>query len=472
VFEDEDKTRVANLLNAILLVFFLIAVARAALTFGASPEYRALNLRTTAVWVGSLVALFFLMRAGYVRLASIILTVYQWLLNAWLTYSYGGVSTSTYSILIFVIFASGLLLGGRVAVGYAALSVGFGTLMFYLESQGLIVALTEPADAAFNIVTPSFISTAVLVYLYHRDVMRALARARENEQAMAAHADEVAQVNTQLSQEIAERERAETQVRRLAGIPEASTDFIGIAAPDGTGLYINPAGLAMTGYTAAAFYGGMRLEDFQPALPQEAVKTALRQGTWYGETTLQRKDGHLIPVSQVIMAIKDEAGEVQHFATIARDLTLQKEAEAERTRLQQEIIEAQQQALRELTSPVIPVMDGVIVLPLIGSIDSQRAQDIMRRVLAGISEHGARVVILDVTGVPLMDTGIVNHLNKTIQAARLKGARVIVTGISDAVAEAIVDLGIDWRAVRTLRDLQTGLRVALNGMSTNVGKAR
>ena len=77
-----------------------------------------------------------------------------------------------------------------------------------------------------------------------------------------------------------------------------------------------------------------------------------------------------------------------------------------------------------------------------------------------------------VTGVILMDTGIVNHLNKTIQAARLKGARTIVTGISDAVAEAIVDLGIDWGAVETLRDLQTGLRVALEQMDIHLEKGQ
>jgi anti-anti-sigma regulatory factor len=139
---------------------------------------------------------------------------------------------------------------------------------------------------------------------------------------------------------------------------------------------------------------------------------------------------------------------------------------AERERLQQEIIGAQQQAILELSSPVIPVMDRILVMPLVGSIDTMRARDIMRMLLQGISDHRAQIVILDVTGVPIMDTGIVNHINKTIQAARLKGAHAIVTGISDAVAEAVVDLGIDWSDVQTLRDLQTGLRVALERMGT------
>ena len=130
--------------------------------------------------------------------------------------------------------------------------------------------------------------------------------------------------------------------------------------------------------------------------------------------------------------------------------------------LQQEIIEVQQRAIHELSTPVIPIMDGIIVLPLIGNVDSMRARDITRSLLAGISQHKAKIVILDVTGVKIMDTGIVNHLNKTIQAAQLKGAQTIVTGISDAVAESIVDLGIDWSQITTLSNLQTGLMTALN----------
>jgi rsbT co-antagonist protein RsbR len=136
--------------------------------------------------------------------------------------------------------------------------------------------------------------------------------------------------------------------------------------------------------------------------------------------------------------------------------------------LQQEVIEAQTQALRELSTPIIPVMDRVIVMPLIGSIDTLRARDITHALLAGISEHQARVVILDITGVSVVDSGVANHLNKTIQAARLKGAYTIVTGISDAVAETIVELGIDWSGIETLSDLQTGLRAALTGMKQRV----
>lgn len=79
-----------------------------------------------------------------------------------------------------------------------------------------------------------------------------------------------------------------------------------------------------------------------------------------------------------------------------------------------------------------------------------------------------KVVILDITCVPIVDSGVASHLNKTIQAARLKGTHTIVTGISDAVAETIVDLGIDWQGIETLSDLQTGLVTALNSLGIKI----
>ena len=158
------------------------------------------------------------------------------------------------------------------------------------------------------------------------------------------------------------------------------------------------------------------------------------------------------------------------------DQTAQKQAEQEQARLQQQVIEAHRQALRELSSPIIPVIDapgtgGIIVIPLIGDIDSQRAQDITRSLLAGITKYRAKVVILDITGVPIVNADVADHLSKTIQAARLKGARTIITGISDAVAETIVDLGIDWSAVRALGDLQAGLVVGLDRLGLKLTRA-
>jgi rsbT co-antagonist protein RsbR len=92
----------------------------------------------------------------------------------------------------------------------------------------------------------------------------------------------------------------------------------------------------------------------------------------------------------------------------------------------------------------------------------------MRSLLAGIGQYRARIAILDITGVSVVDSGVAQHLDRTIQAARLKGAQTIVTGVSDAVAEIIVNLGIDWSGVETQRDLQTGLVTALERLGVQL----
>jgi rsbT co-antagonist protein RsbR len=198
-----------------------------------------------------------------------------------------------------------------------------------------------------------------------------------------------------------------------------------------------------------------------------AEQTAfIAKGDEYDEFVVQPSDRSVEAEVEKLLAT-DEATRADLAVALQKlraEMSEREKVEAERERLQQEIIEAQQHALKESATPVIPIMDRIIVMPLIGSIDSLRARDITRALLTGISQHRAKVVILDVTGVGLMDTGIVNHLNKTIQAARLKGAETIVTGISDSVAEAIVDLGIDWSGIETLSDLQTGLVHALDGL--------
>jgi rsbT co-antagonist protein RsbR len=154
----------------------------------------------------------------------------------------------------------------------------------------------------------------------------------------------------------------------------------------------------------------------------------------------------------------------QRTAELAESHASLEQEMAARIQVEQERAQLQQQLIRELSTPIIPVLEQIIVMPLIGSIDDARARDIMRALLEGIRQHRAKVVILDITGVPLVDSGVVAHLNKTIQAARLKGARTIITGISDAVAETIVDLEIDWSKTDTLSDLQTGLLAALKSM--------
>jgi anti-anti-sigma regulatory factor len=205
----------------------------------------------------------------------------------------------------------------------------------------------------------------------------------------------------------------------------------------------------------------------------DVVLTKVIPVTWF--TPLDETAATVINIALSTMAMLFIALITYHMMArqethFVRLMDEHKQAEVERDRLQQEIIETQQRAIRELSTPIIPVMDRIIVMPLIGSIDSLRAKDIMQALLAGISQYDAKTVILDITGVPIVDSGVVAYLNKAVQAARLKGARTIVTGISDSVAETIVDLGIEWKSIETLRDLQTGLVTALKGMGMRLSQ--
>jgi rsbT co-antagonist protein RsbR len=197
----------------------------------------------------------------------------------------------------------------------------------------------------------------------------------------------------------------------------------------------------------------------------ESIKRVLT-----GETfTVEFSVGPIV-FENMFAPLYNATGELTGAIGISTDITARKQAEAEARRMQEQIIEAQRHALQELSTPIIPVLDRIIVMPLIGSIDSMRAKDITRSLLAGISQYRAKIVIVDITGVPLVDSGVADHLNKTIQAARLKGAQTIVTGMSDAVAEAIIDLGIDWSEIQTLSDLQTGLMVAISTLGLKLGR--
>jgi PAS domain S-box-containing protein len=170
------------------------------------------------------------------------------------------------------------------------------------------------------------------------------------------------------------------------------------------------------------------------------------------------------------MPLRDSQGNIMGIAGIVRDITELKLVR-ERERQQQIVIEAQRQALAELSTPIIPIMDRIIVMPIVGAIDSARSRDVMRSLLEGISQYRAQIAILDITGVPVVDSGVADHLNRTMQAARLKGAQTFITGVSDAVAETIVDLGIDWSGFETLRDLQTGLITALERLGFHLNSS-
>jgi rsbT co-antagonist protein RsbR len=126
----------------------------------------------------------------------------------------------------------------------------------------------------------------------------------------------------------------------------------------------------------------------------------------------------------------------------------------------EDIIHGQQEAIRELSTPVLQIRERLLLLPIIGVIDTRRAQQITESLLGSISTHRAKVVVMDVTGVATIDSRVANHLLKTVTAARLMGAQVIVTGLSSEVAQSLAALGLELSKLNTVCDLQSGLEEA------------
>ena len=125
------------------------------------------------------------------------------------------------------------------------------------------------------------------------------------------------------------------------------------------------------------------------------------------------------------------------------------------------VLKAQRERLSELSTPLIPITDRIMVLPLIGTVDAERAAQVLEVALTGAERHRARVVILDITGIKHIDTGVVGTLARTAAALRLLGAEAVITGISAEVAHAMVALDVDTIALLTMGTLQSGIAFAL-----------
>jgi rsbT co-antagonist protein RsbR len=121
------------------------------------------------------------------------------------------------------------------------------------------------------------------------------------------------------------------------------------------------------------------------------------------------------------------------------------------------------EAIQELSTPIIPLYTGILAVPLVGRVDSQRAQTLTEAMLEAIAREQAEIVLLDITGVAVVDTNVANHLMQTARAAALLGSKVVLVGISAEVAQTLVQLGLDLGQLVTLSNLQSGLEYALSG---------
>src|SRR5438477_9286535 len=124
------------------------------------------------------------------------------------------------------------------------------------------------------------------------------------------------------------------------------------------------------------------------------------------------------------------------------------------------VICQQQKAIRELSTPVLQVRERLLILPIIGVIEAQRARQLTEQLLRGIRANRAKVVVVDITGVPAIDSAVANHLVQTVEASRLMGASVIITGLSSEIAQTLVTIGVDLSKMNAVGDLQGGIEEA------------
>lgn len=263
-------------------------------------------------------------------------------------------------------------------------------------------------------------------------------------------------------QDITQRKQAENKLRTFQMLVENVPDGVVIGTGNADVIYANPAMLAMHGYEQDEMIG-LNLADFLAEDDMHRL-TEMRQslqetGRWQETIKVRRKDGSVFPVQVLCFVLKD-GGDTTNIA-IVRDLTEQQQAQRERDVLQEQIIEAQRASIRELSTPLIPLTDQVILMPLIGNVDTQRAQQVMETLLDGISSYRAKTVILDITGVAVVDTQVAQALIRSAQAVRLLGARVVLTGIGPTMAQTLVHLGVDLSSIVTQGSLQSGIAYAM-----------
>lgn len=145
------------------------------------------------------------------------------------------------------------------------------------------------------------------------------------------------------------------------------------------------------------------------------------------------------------------------------------EAQANKSEVQS-LIDEQRQTISEMQTPVIQVWDSILALPIVGSVDTARAQEMNEVLLQKIVDTGSEIVLLDITGVPVVDTAVAKHLLETVSAARLLGAEVLIVGLTSRVAMTLVHLGIDLAGVTTRTTLGKGLELAFARLGLEVVK--
>jgi len=234
---------------------------------------------------------------------------------------------------------------------------------------------------------------------------------------------------------------------------------------DGRVASWNPGSETILGYRSSEIIGQhfsrfFPSEEVQRGKPETELKVATAEGRSEDEGWRIKKDGARFWSNEVITALRDQGGALCGFGKVTRDLTERKRAEEKATLQAREIL--------EISTPVIQIWDGILMAPLIGTLDSERTQKLMEGLLERIVETNSAVALLDVTGVPTIDTRTAQHLAETTTAVRLLGAQAVLTGVRPAIAQTLAHLGVDLGDITTRSTLAAGFRVGLNLLNLQV----
>ncbi|PCC68590.1 anti-anti-sigma factor [Nannocystis exedens] len=271
-----------------------------------------------------------------------------------------------------------------------------------------------------------------------------------------------------ISTDLTKQRRAEASLQATRSLLQAIVENapLAILATDAAHKYVLVSNEAarQVGRTPAEVLG-KRVPQILPPGAAEAMMDTTTQvfrsgGTLVLEQTVPWEGSTKVFLTHMF-PIRNDDGEIDAVGTVATDVTDMRRAEGEHLRLQEEIIRAQRSTLLELSTPIIPIAEGVLAVPLIGAIDHERNQQIAGAVLERITATRAAVVILDLTGVRQIDPAIVDALMQTVRAMRMLGAEAVLTGISPELARVMADLDAPLRRLTVRQTLQHGIGHAL-----------
>jgi rsbT co-antagonist protein RsbR len=275
-----------------------------------------------------------------------------------------------------------------------------------------------------------------------------------------------------LRQRVVELEHERDQAKQSAELYQAIYQLIPISIqvshldqpedPRSMRLVAANAAMKRTSKVDVGAQIGIRLLEIYPNIPDNMLQIqgdVIRTGQPHdlGELTYHIDDEHEVTYTTQLIPLPNN-----HLASMLVDVTERKRAEKalRQSIALEETILAQNAVLAELSTPLIPISDQIVAMPLIGSVDSRRAQQVIETLLQGIATSGAQIAILDITGVPVVDTQVADALIRAAQAVKLLGAEVVLTGIRPEVAQTLVGLGTDLRGIVTRSSLQSGIAYA------------